>query len=282
MIHPTLVLSCLVLALSGFAGCSRQPAAHNADPAAPVGQRPTAAATVPAAQSGSPSAAGTIETVTGTVAETMDASNYTYVRVKTGSREIWAASSRFRVKVGDKVTVPLESPMENFHSKTLNRDFPLIYFASGITREGDPAPMAMVPAHGGAGGSVQAHQAPQTSEAPQASSPIAPAPGGMRIADVWAKRKSLAGQKVTVRGRVVKFNGEIMGRNWIHIQDGSGKASDGTNDLPITTDGVAKVGDVITATGTVGVDRDFTAGYKYPVIIEKATIAQVPASQSSQ
>jgi len=75
-----------------------------------------------------------------------------------------------------------------------------------------------------------------------------------------------------VRGKVVKFNGGIMGRNWIHIQDGTGVAADGTNDLLVTSDAGAKVGDVITVTGTVAIDKDFTAGYAYAVLIEGAKI----------
>ena len=89
---------------------------------------------------------------------------------------------------------------------------------------------------------------------------------------MWAKRASLAGKTVIVSGKVVKYNGGILGRNWLHLQDGSGKAADGTNDLTITTDGTAKVGDVITVTGTVAVDKDFTAGYAYKVMLEGARI----------
>ena len=193
----------------------------------------------------------------------MNASTYTYVKVKTGAGEIWAASSQFDVKVGDRVTVPLESPMENFHSQSLDRDFPLIYFASRISREGEQAPAAgaqMPPGH------------PPASTAPAVTERIAPPEGGKSVAAVWADRKGLAGKTVTVRGKVVKFNGGIMGRNWVHLQDGSGQADDRTNDLTVTTDAVVKVGDVVTVTGTVVVDKDFGSGYSYAVLVENAKI----------
>ena len=204
--------------------------------------------------------------VTGPVLETMNASNYTYVRVKTDKGDVWAASGEFKVAVGDRVTLALEMPMENFHSQTLNRDFPLIYFTTRIGREGEPLPAlpAMISAHGATGAGPGA--------ATQATEPIQPAPGGTTVAKIWADRKVLAGKTVTVRGRVVKFNGGILGRNWIHIQDGTGAAADGTNDLLVTSDASAKVGDVITVTGTVAVDKDFTAGYAYAVMIEGAKI----------
>ncbi len=70
----------------------------------------------------------------------MDAANYTYVRVKTSSGEIWAATGQFKVAVGDKVSVPLEMPMENFRSNTLNRTFPTIYFATRIEKQAGLSP----------------------------------------------------------------------------------------------------------------------------------------------
>jgi hypothetical protein len=162
-------------------------------------------------------------------------------------------------------------PMENFRSETLKRDFPLIYFTTRIGREGEAvaAAPAMMSAHG-MGGGAQSGAADARAGAAQVTEPIQPAPGGATIASVWASRKSLAGKTVTVRGKVVKFNGGIMGRNWIHIQDGTGAAADGTHDLLVTSDAAAKVGDIITATGTVAIDKDFTAGYTYAVLIEGA------------
>jgi hypothetical protein len=185
--------------------------------------------------------------------------------VKTAKGDVWAATSRTKVAVGDKVVVPLESEMRNFRSPLLNRDFPLIYFVSQITREGEPTAPPMAIGHGTGGGIPQ-------DVAPVKVDQVAPPAGGSSIADVWAKRASLAGKTVIVSGKVVKFNGGILGRNWLHLQDGSGKAADGTNDLTITTDGTAKVGDVITVTGTVAVDKDFTAGYAYKVLIEGGKI----------
>jgi hypothetical protein len=260
---------CALLSLGVTGACSKpadqpvpaQPAAagQSAKPASPAAGAPGQAAAM------SPQDA---PMVTGPVLETMNASNYTYVRVKTDKGDVWAASGEFKVAVGDRVTLALEMPMENFHSETLKRDFPLIYFTTRIGPEGQapPAMPAMMSAHGGSGGPAAGASAAQVTE------PIQPAPGGTTVAKIWADRKALAGKTVTVRGKVVKFNGGIMGRNWIHIQDGSGAAADGTNDLLVTSDAAAKVGDVITVTGTIAIDQDFTAGYAYAVLIENAKI----------
>lgn len=194
----------------------------------------------------------------------MDASTYTYARLKTPKGEIWVATGKTAVAVGEKLVVPLETEMRDFHSPSLKRDFPLIYFVSQVSREGQPpaqaTPPPMAVGHGMGGAAASA--------APVKVDPIAPPAGGSSIADVWAKRSALAGKAVTVSGKVVKFNGGILGRNWLHIQDGSGKAADGTHDLTVTTDAAAKVGDVITVTGTVAVDKDFGAGYAYKVMLE--------------
>ena len=100
------------------------------------------------------------------------------------------------------------------------------------------------------------------------------APAATSIETVWKTRTALAGKTVTVRGKVVKFNGGILGVNWIHVQDGTGSEAAHTNDITVTSDGGAKVGETITATGVVGINKDLGSGYNYPVIIEKATITR--------
>lgn len=122
-------------------------------------------------------------------------------------------------------------------------------------------------------GELAPSHAPAVASPEGAAAASTPASQVTSVADVWANRKALAGKTVTVKGKVVKFNGGILGRNWLHLQDGTGRAEDRTNDLTATTSDEAKVGDLVTVTGVVGVDRDFTAGYAYPVILENARIA---------
>jgi hypothetical protein len=194
----------------------------------------------------------------------MTSGGYTYVRLHTDKDDVWFAASEFAVKIGERLTVPLEMPMQDFHSKTLNRDFPLIYFASQVAREG--LPLSTPSGAAAARGSLQPTASAQVD-------PVPPAPGGLAVADVWSKRKSLAGKQVIVRGKVVKVNLAIMGRNWIHLQDGSGSAADGTNDLTVTTETEVKLGDIVTASGLLATGKDFGAGYAYEAILEQATVA---------
>ena len=76
-----------------------------------------------------------------------------------------------------------------------------------------------------------------------------------------------------LRGKVVKFSPEIMGKNWIHLRDGSGTAAAKNNDLVLTTKDQAKIGAVVTVKGILRTDKDFGHGYAYEVIIEDASVS---------
>jgi hypothetical protein len=204
---------------------------------------------------------------TGTVTETMNASSYTYVQVDTGKEKIWAAAPEFSVKVGDKVTIPADGiPMKNYNSKTLKRTFDLVYFVGGIegaTQKSSTHTAADAP-----------HASPHGSMKPASAlvdfSGIKKADGGMTIAEIYAKKNDLAAKQIQVRGKVVKFNAQIMGKNWVHIQDGT--RTSGSNDITVTTQNSTKVGDTVLATGRVVLNQDFGQGYKYNLLLEDAKL----------
>ena len=90
------------------------------------------------------------------------------------------------------------------------------------------------------------------------------------LADLFKDKTKYANETIKVRGEVVKYNSGIMGKNWIHIQDGT--EFSGKKDLTITTDMVAKLGDTINIEGKITLDKDLGAGYFYDVIMEGAKI----------
>lgn len=104
--------------------------------------------------------------------------------------------------------------------------------------------------------------------APQAKAKAAAKPKA--IADIHKNRKALAGQIIQAQGQVIKANNGIKGFNFVHIQDGTGAA--GSNTLIVRSKDTANVGDKVTISGVVVVDRDFGSGYFYPLLIEEATI----------
>jgi hypothetical protein len=213
-------------------------------------------------------------TLTGIVREHVDVSQYTYLHLATDAGNTWAAVYRAPVKNGALVTVEHASAIHGFHSTELGRDFDEIWFGVLPGHEHAPAPGAAASAdHGSRGPDVP--PAPSTA-APSPSAPTAKGGSASRatmpIADLAKGAASLDGKVVTVAGRVVKENDGILDRNWIHLQDGSGSAADGTNDVLVTTDVTAKVGDQLIVTGTLRTNQDFGSGYAYKFMIEKASV----------
>lgn len=102
--------------------------------------------------------------------------------------------------------------------------------------------------------------------------PKATGPDARTVAEVITKRTELKGKTVVVRGKVVKFNPEILKKNWVHLRDGSGSAADSTNDILVTTNDQANVGDIVTVKGVVHIDKDLGMGYSYKVLIEEAKL----------
>lgn len=261
----------LFLAYVGDAGSGQQAEADN----------PALAMPVPAGS------------VRGEVLETMDSAGYTYVHVKTDKDKRWIAARQTAVKVGDVVQAHEGMPMPDFKSQTLNRSFDVVYFvdtivnlssaAAGSGHPGGPLPQGhpggampdghpangMPPGHPSVAGSAS-DGAPAAKPADITVAAVEP---GRDIAYVHANRESLAGQTISLRGKVVKYNDGIMGRNWVHLQDGSGDPADGSNDLTITTQDATAVGDTVVVTGTVILDKDFGAGYSFPVMMEEAKIS---------
>jgi hypothetical protein len=216
----------------------------------------------------------------GKVAETMNTAGYTYVLVDTGAKKIWAASTQFDVKVGDKVKVSAGMPMANYHSKSLNRDFSEVYFVSNIALAGtNSSTPALPPGHPALNSSSAANLPPgHPALTDQNAAPkfelkkIQPVADGKSVQQIYAGKSSLAGKSVKVRGQIVKYNSEIMGKNWLHLRDGSGSAEKSDNDLMVTTSAKAKVGDTALVEGVVSLNKDFGAGYKYAVIVEDAKV----------
>jgi len=158
--------------------------------------------------------------------------------------------------------------MTNFESKTLNRTFAEVYFGTLAGAPGT-APAAMAAAPGSAPAGAPAPAPVLIAKVDKASGADA-----KTVAEIWAQKAGLKEKTVSIRGKVVKYNPGVMGKNWIHLQDGSGDPAKSTHDITVTSmDTVAK-GDVVTAKGVVRIDKDFGAGYTYPIIVEDAKVVK--------
>lgn len=249
-----MTIFCIAMfSLTLLAGCGEDTPAPKAETAKPSAQ------TAPAVVETAPGK-------TGKVLETMDAAGYTYIQVDTGSETFWAAAPQFAAKVGDDVVVPEGMPMPDYHSKTLDRTFDVVYFVPNVLVGGAENLAAELPAdHPSMNGGKTVVETTDVD-----LSGITAAEGGQTVADIFAKKAELAGKPVKIHGKVVKFTPEIMGKNWIHLQDGTGAA--GANDLTITTSAMAQKGDTVTINGTLVIDKDFGYGYAYDVIVEDAEV----------
>ena len=209
--------------------------------------------------------------VRGTVLETMNGGGYTYVFIETDDDKRWLAVPQAAVLVGDVVQAGQGMPMSNFESKTLKRSFDLVYFAGGLQN----LTTAVIPTDHPDVELPAGHPSTDTTaETPAADIKVAELTPGQDIAYVYANKDSLAGQQISLRGKVVKYNDGILGTNFIHIQDGSGDVADGSNDLIVTSTTETAVGETIVLTGTIVLDKDFGAGYTFPVLMDDATITK--------
>ncbi|MBK7793613.1 MAG: nucleotide-binding protein [Betaproteobacteria bacterium] len=210
-------------------------------------------------------AASASASVSGKVLEVKDVDNYTYLRLKTRDGEVWAAVSRAPVKTGADVTIVDANVMQNFESRTLNRKFDRIVFGS-LAGSGATAATA-----GGDLGALHAGVA-RPAETGDIKVAKATGPDARTVAEVVTRRAELKDKPALVRGKVVKFTPAVMGKNWIHLRDGTGSAADGSNDVVVTTRDETKVGDVVLVKGVVRTDRDLGSGYSYKVLIEEASL----------
>ena len=205
--------------------------------------------------------------VQGEVLETLDADVYTYLKLKTKQGEVWAAVNKAPVKKGAQVTIENPMLMTNFESKTLKRKFDKILFGT----LGGTAAAGTTPGKSAAE-SVSHSNPARTEDVPAGSIPKATGPNARTIAEIYAQSAQLNNKPVVVRGKVVKFASKIMGKNWLHLKDGTGKGADGTNDLVVTTMDPAKAGEVVTVKGTLRTDVDIGMGVKYRVLVEDAKL----------
>ena len=282
--YKIISLCCSIIFVFGLIACSQdKPKEQASTTSAPSEQQQ-----VPGMEAAGPAAAP----VTGKILETMDAAGYTYIKVATDAGEKWVAVNQTPVTVGEEVTYMDGMVMQNFFSKTLDRTFPEIIFSSGLVGAG-AASQAPPPA---SGSGAESFSQALTSESPFTAPPgaematgsqkaivpfaeikVEKAPGenSYTVAEIFSKAAELNGKSVVVRGKVMKVSPRIMGRNWIHIQDGTGSPAENTHDLVITTSVEPETDwDIITMEGILAANKDFGSGYTYAVLIEDANIKQ--------
>jgi len=204
------------------------------------------------------------------VVEAINTASYTYVHGTENGAEVWLAITKADIKTGGTYYYRGGLVMEKFESKDLKRTFDKIVFLEGLNDNKDAfSANAATNAH--------AKDTALTNHGNQVKSEklvlnIKPATGAISISELFSKKDSYSGKSVKITGQITKYNADIMGKNWIHLQDGT--ETDGKYDLTVTTKITAKIGDVITLEGKITLNKDLGYGYKYEVLLEDADIAK--------
>lgn len=198
------------------------------------------------------------------VSEVIQGNTYSYLKVKENAMDRWIAVSHQEVAPGEVYYYDDALQMTNFHSKEIDRTFDVIYFVNMISKTpiGQPGGAMM------GGGMPEGHGGKVAAKSLEVE--IEKADGETTIADVYTKRTDLTSKEFEIRGIVVKVNDQVMGKNWVHIQDGT--SNGGNFDLTITTQANVEVGSEVVFKGKLTLEKDFGAGYFYDVIMEDASL----------
>jgi hypothetical protein len=207
--------------------------------------------------------ANDISSGSGTVAETIYVESYVYVRLE--EDDIWLAAAPIAVAVGDRVEYRAGSQMVQFHSTSLERTFDSILFVGSLEVASRAAD------NHAALGDPHAAQKNVTVSAPKPGE-IAPLEAGTTIGEIQIRPVELADQQVSLRARVVKVSEDILGKNWITLQDGTG--DEPNNKLIATSAEIAHIGDLVTVSGVLRTDVALGSGYTYKVLLEEAVFSQ--------
>lgn len=205
-----------------------------------------------------------------TVKEILNANIYTYLFVTEGDREYWMAIPTTEVEVGKTYTYENGMEMKNFESKDLKRTFETIYFVEALLDANAPVKEETQVDESPHGMNQKKVEGGATST--KLMDGITLAKGAISLHDLFAGKDKFAGKSVILTGKVVKFNADIMSKNWIHLQDGT--SFNGLNDILVTTLAKFKVDEIVTIKGTVVLNKDLGSGYKYDILVEDAVVVK--------
>jgi hypothetical protein len=192
------------------------------------------------------------------VKEALNTTRYTYLSVTEDEEEYWIAIPRKDVEIGGTYYYQGGLLKKNFHSQEYDRVFETLYLVSDVSQH------SLTAGGGSALGAAPSYIRHGSIAEPPTE--VTPVEGAIRIEELISNLEQYEGKVVKITGKCVKVNPMIMGRNWVHLQDGSAN----NYDLTVTTTEVISLGATVTMEGTIALDKDFGAGYFYDVIMEGA------------
>jgi hypothetical protein len=188
------------------------------------------------------------------VLEVLPTDKYIYLKVSEGEEVYWIATGKQEVQVGQSYFYKNGLLKTQFHSKEYDRTFDKIYLVSNIVPSNHGSSTMTIPTTSSSIDNNEKDKNPTSLVTD----------GSVSIANLVANPESYKDQTIQISGRCAKLNANIMGRNWIHLKDGTKD----DYDLVVTSNVPVPEGHVVTMKGVVRLDKDFGAGYRYDIIIE--------------
>ncbi|MDQ7032557.1 MAG: hypothetical protein Q9M37_07580 [Desulfonauticus sp.] len=207
----------------------------------------------------------------GVVVAYTNAGPYTIMKIKCNNSTVWLATLQVIVKKGDIIAYQNGHIMYDFYSKSLHKTFKKIVLSNSVTINGKK----VLSSHDNMMMGMKMKNPHSASLLGKESVLVKPGmikkvKGGYTIAQIFDQKKELANKIVKVRGKVVKIFSGIMGKNWIHIQDGTGSKSQ--REIIVTSSDMVHEGDIIVAQGKLVLNKSLGKSHFFPLLIENAKI----------
>lgn len=189
------------------------------------------------------------------VKEILAATKYLYLLVQENNEEFWIAVRKQDIKIGKTYFYNRGLLKTNFKSNEHDKVFDRIYFVTSLVKSNHSDHVNKKKLELEGSKTVKNNKTPEVK-------------GSVKISELVNNQKKYEGKTIQISGRCSKTNPNIMGRNWIHIKDGSMD----NYDLVITSDHFVKKGSMVTIKAKVTLNKDFGAGYSYKLILEDGII----------
>lgn len=200
------------------------------------------------------------------VLEVLPTDKYVYLRVNENTgEEFWIATRKQEVVTGATYFYRGGLLKTNFESKEYNRIFDKVYLVSNIVPESHAQNQSTSSIFKNEDASSDSKR-----KLDGVNHNLNSGNASLPIADLVKNRTKYEGQQVVLTGTVTKVNPNIMGRNWIHLKDGT--LDD--YDLVLTSSVAVPEGHTVSLKGIVSLNKDFGAGYTYDILVENAELVR--------
>lgn len=197
---------------------------------------------------------------TGEVLNYLNAGGYTYIEFKENSEVFWVAIPETELKKNQNITISEQMWMKDFVSKSLNKTFDKILFA---TYKNNPYSKNDTT-------KIQSSKASSDTSFPSLSNILKRTKSqqtasnkaiSLTVKEIKEKKNEYKDKNIKIEGTVTKVLRGIMKTSWVHIQDKNG---DNLIFRAKTED--VKVGNNVIAYGILNTDVDYGYGYTYETI----------------